>query len=150
MVQCWWGNVSEQWALLSMCLTLLQVCRYRLGGSYRMEAGHTQRMLFWTSCMTLSTHVSSQTDFPIVSNVDRTGPPNSPDLNPWGYFLWGLLKEKTFPKKPETVMELRALITEACNGITEDMCRRVSTSTVRAEEVSRRNGGHTAHLIHKG
>jgi hypothetical protein len=36
-------------------------------------ASRTQRMLFWTFCVTLSTRVSS-TDFLIVSHVDRTGP----------------------------------------------------------------------------
>jgi hypothetical protein len=42
--------------------------------------------------------VSSQTDFLIVSHIDRTAP-NSPDLNPRDYSLWGFLMEKIFPKK---------------------------------------------------
>jgi hypothetical protein len=38
-------NFFEETVLL--CLTfLLQVCRYRLNGSCRMEPDHTQRMLF--------------------------------------------------------------------------------------------------------
>jgi hypothetical protein len=79
--------------------------------------------------------------------VDRTGPPNSPDLNPYDYFLWGFLKEKIFLKKPQTVMELRALLIQACNEITEDMCRRVINNiTVCVGEVFRCNGGHTEHL----
>jgi hypothetical protein len=48
-------------------------------------------------------------------------------------------------------MELRALLIEACNGITEDMRRRVINNiTVRVKEVARRNGGHTERLIHRG
>jgi hypothetical protein len=48
-------------------------------------------------------------------------------------------------------MELRALIIQTCNGITEDMCRQVLNNiTFRVEEVTRRNGGHTEHLIHRG
>jgi hypothetical protein len=48
-------------------------------------------------------------------------------------------------------MELRALIIQACNEITENMCRRViNNNIVRAEEVSGRNVGHIEHLIHKG
>jgi hypothetical protein len=43
-------------------------------GSCRTEPDCSQPMLFWTSCMTLSTHMASQTDFLIVSHVDRTGP----------------------------------------------------------------------------
>jgi hypothetical protein len=78
-------------------------------------------------------------------------PPNIPDFDPRDYFLWGFLKEKIFPKKPQRVMELRALITEACNVITEDMCRRVIRNiTNRVEKVARRNGGHTAHLSRGG
>jgi hypothetical protein len=38
-----------------------------------------------------------------------------------------------------------------CNETSEDMCRRViNITTVRVEEVARRNGGHIEHLIHKG
>jgi hypothetical protein len=45
-------------------------------------------------------------------------------------------------------MELRALIIQACNEMTEGMCRPVINSiTVLAKEVARRNGGHTEHLI---
>jgi hypothetical protein len=48
-------------------------------------------------------------------------------------------------------MELRALIIQACSKITEDMCCRVINSiTVHVEEVSRCNGGHIEHLIHRG
>jgi hypothetical protein len=40
-------------------------------------------------------------------------PPNSPDLNPCDYFLWGFLKENIFffeKNEPETIMKLRAFI----------------------------------------
>jgi hypothetical protein len=78
-------------------------------------------------------------------------PPNSHDLNPCDYFLCGFLKENIFQKKPQTIMELRALIIQACNETTEDMCRRViSNITVRVEGVARRNGGHIESLIHRG
>jgi hypothetical protein len=100
--------------------------------------------------MTLSTRVSSQTDFLIISH-GQNWLPNSRDLNPCDYFLWGFLKEKIFPKKLQTIVELRAAIIQACNEITEDMCRQViNIITIRVEEVARRNGGHTEHLIHRG
>jgi hypothetical protein len=76
--------------------------------------------------------------------------PNIPDLNPCDYFLQGFLKEKIFLKKPQTIMELRALIMQACNDITEDMCHRAISNTVRVEEVARCNGGHIEPLIHRG
>jgi hypothetical protein len=45
-------------------------------------------------------------------------------------------------------MELRAVINQACNEITEDVCCRVINICV--EEVARCNGGHIEHLIHRG
>jgi hypothetical protein len=49
-----------------------------------------------------------------------------------------------------TIMELRALIIQACNEITADMCLRVIKITVCTEEVARHNGGHIEHLINRG
>jgi hypothetical protein len=46
-------------------------------------------------------------------------------------------------------MELRALIIQACNAISEDMRRVINNITVHVEEVTRRNGGHTEHSIHR-
>jgi hypothetical protein len=60
---------------------------------------------------------------------------NCADLNPCDYFLWGFLKEKGFPKKLQTIMELGTLIIQACNEITEDMCRQVINITVHVEVV---------------
>jgi hypothetical protein len=60
----------------------------------------------------------------------------------------GLLKEKIFPNKLQ-IIELRALIIQACNEVTEDMCRQVINITVHVE-VARRNGGHIEHLIYRG
>jgi hypothetical protein len=77
-------------------------------------------------------------------------PLNSLDLISCDCFLRGFLTEEIFLKKPQTVMELRALIIQACNEIAEDMCRRViNTITVCIEEVARCNGGHTENLIHR-
>jgi hypothetical protein len=62
----------------------------------------------------------------------------------------GIVKEKIFLKKLQAIMELRALIIQACKEITENMCRRVINNiTVRVEEVAKCNGGHTEHLIHR-
>jgi hypothetical protein len=48
-------------------------------------------------------------------------------------------------------MELRALMIQACNKITEDMCCQIINSiTLRIEEVARRSGGRIEHLIHRG
>jgi hypothetical protein len=68
----------------------------------------------------------------------------------WFKPMW-LLSLGIFPKKPLTITELRALIIQACNEITEDMCRPVINNiTVRVEGVARFNGGHIERLIHRG
>jgi hypothetical protein len=111
--------------------------------------GHTQWMLFWAFCMTLSTLMSSQNRFPDCFACGQNWSPNSPDLNPCDSFLWESLRKTFFWKKPQTIMKLRPLIIQACNEITEDMCCRVNNITVHVEEVARRNGGHIEHLIHR-
>jgi hypothetical protein len=63
-------------------------------------ASCTQKMLFWTFCMTLST----RNWFPDHFACRQIRPLNSPDLNQCDYFLWGFFKEKIFPKKLQTTM----------------------------------------------
>jgi hypothetical protein len=87
--------------------------------------------------------------FPDRFACGQNWPPNSPDFNLCDYFLWGFIKEIIFPKNPQIIMELRALIIQACNEITEDMCRQVINITVRVE-VAGLNAGHIQHLIHRG
>jgi hypothetical protein len=95
--------------------------------------------------------VVTQRRFPDHFTCGQNWPLNSPDLNSHDYFLWGFLNKITFPKKPQTLKELRALIIQACNEITVDMCRRViNIITINVEETARHNGDHTEHLIHRG
>jgi hypothetical protein len=99
---------------------------------------------------TFNSHVTSNR-FPHCFACGQNWPPNSPYLCPCDYFLWGFLKEMIFLKKPQTIMELRALIIQACNEITENMCCHVINKiTVCVEEAVRYNGGHTEYLIHRG
>jgi hypothetical protein len=74
---------------------------------------------------TFNTHVMSNR-FPDHSAYGQNWPPNSPDVNPCDYFISVFLKEN-IKKKTQIVMELRAQIIQACNKITEDMCRPEST-----------------------
>jgi hypothetical protein len=47
-----------------------------------------------------------------------------------------------FSEKAAKIMELRAQIIQACNEMTEDMCRRIIDNiTVRVEEIARHNSG---------
>ena len=43
-------------------------------------------------------------------------PPNSPDLNPVDYKIWGLMQEKVYRTKIRDIEELRARIVNACMG----------------------------------
>jgi hypothetical protein len=88
--------------------------------------------------------------YPARHGRGQSWPPNSPDINPCDYFLWGYLKEKVFPQKPATLVELWAVILAVCREITEDMCRRVITNVgVRVAEVIRQNGGHIEHVLRR-
>jgi hypothetical protein len=100
---------------------------------------------------TFDLHVISNR-FPDRFACGQNWPPNSPDLNTCNYFLRRFLKENIFSKKkPQTLMKLRALIIQACNEITENMCRRVTNNiTICVEEVPTRNDDHIEHLIHRG
>jgi hypothetical protein len=61
------------------------------------------------------------------------------------------LRKGFFRKKPQTIIELRALINQTFNEITQDMCLRVINNIrVRVEEAAKLNGGHIEHLIHRG
>jgi hypothetical protein len=98
--------------------------------------------------MKLLTHVILNR-FPDRFTCGQNWPPDTPYVTPRDYFLWGFFKEKIFLKKPRTVMELRALIIQACNEITDDMCLRVINNITVHVEVATCNGGHIKHLIHR-
>ena len=44
-------------------------------------------------------------------------PPNSPDLNPVDYKIWGLLQQRVYTRKIQNVEELRRLIIEECERL---------------------------------
>ena len=41
-------------------------------------------------------------------------PPRSPDLTPVDFFLWGVVKDKVFSRKPHIVDDMIRCIREAC------------------------------------
>ena len=47
-------------------------------------------------------------------------PPRSPDLTPLDFFLWGVLKDKVFKRKPKTIIELKTVICEEIKTINDD------------------------------
>jgi hypothetical protein len=74
-----------------------------------------------------------------ITSAGLFSPPLTPCLNPCGFFLWAFLEEKSFPKKPVTLIKLRAMIIQLCSEIEEDECHRAITNiSVGLEEVIRK------------
>ena len=75
-------------------------------------------------------------------------PPRSPDLTPADFFLWGVLKNSVYAKKPRTKDQLVAMIMNSCTEISEDLCRSVCYSVVRKTAKCIEEGGqHFEHLL---
>jgi len=75
-------------------------------------------------------------------------PPRSPDLTPPDFFLWGVLKNSVYAKKPRTKDQLVAVIMNTCTEISEDLCRSVCYSVVRRTAKCIEEGGqHFEHLL---
>lgn len=69
-------------------------------------------------------------------------PPRSPDLTPLDFFLWGILKQKVYRTRPQTLEELRARIIQACTEITPEEIQRVTMNVrKRIDKCIQINGG---------
>ncbi|GAB0092183.1 hypothetical protein DMENIID0001_071700 [Sergentomyia squamirostris] len=72
-----------------------------------------------------------------------TWPPQSPDLSPIEN-LWAMLKIKIAEQKPNSLKDLRAIITETWPLFTQAECQKlVHSLPQRLGEMSRRNGGNS-------
>ena len=77
-------------------------------------------------------------------------PPNSPDLNPFDYHVWGAMLERyhKFQPKPKTIAELK----DALQSIWDDMPQEpinkaIKNFTKRLKACVQANGGHFEHLM---
>jgi hypothetical protein len=70
-------------------------------------------------------------------------PPRSPDLTPPDFFLWGLLKDRVYGKKPQTIEDLKQEITAAVHDIPKELCNKVCHSVPdRLCKCIEHNGSH--------
>ena len=75
--------------------------------------------------------------------------PRSPDFTPMDFFLWGVVKEMVFSRKPENVQQMRQFITDAFADIGRDItlihkvCQSVGD---RLQECVNVDGGLFEHL----
>ena len=68
-------------------------------------------------------------------------PPNSPDLNPLDFFLWGFLKDQGYRCNPKTIAELKTAITTIMNAIKPDMLKRVCDNFVKRIDYCQQSDG---------
>ena len=74
-------------------------------------------------------------------------PPNSPDLNPVDYAIWGALQEKVYlRRKFTTVEQLKLAITEEWRNLGQRFIdRSINEWRRRLEKVVEKQGGHIEH-----
>src|SRR5580693_1089269 len=77
-------------------------------------------------------------------------PPNSPDLNPLDFHIWGAMlhKYQAFVPKPKTAAELRHVLEEIWNDLPQEPIQKaVLTFRKRLQTCIKAEGGHFEHLL---
>jgi hypothetical protein len=77
-------------------------------------------------------------------------PPNSPDLNPLDFHVWGVMLDsyqKHLPK-PQNIAELKTVLQEIWEGLPQDQIKKSILSVKkRLLACVRAKGGHFEHLL---
>jgi len=79
-------------------------------------------------------------------------PPNSPDLNPVDYWIWGILQERVYKTRSKDVDELRRRIAEEWDKIDQRIYvidQAVGEWRKRLQACVAAGGGHFEHVIYK-
>jgi hypothetical protein len=75
-------------------------------------------------------------------------PPNSPDLNPVDYAIWGALEECVYKHTLKNVQELKLAIIEEWNNLSQNFINKsINQWRGRLRSVVENNGGHIEHLF---
>jgi hypothetical protein len=75
-------------------------------------------------------------------------PPNSPDLNPVDYAIWGALEECTYKHKPRNIEELKNVIKQEWQLLSQNLISKsISQWRQRLQFVVDNQGGHIEHLF---
>ena len=107
--------------------------------STRWSTAHTSHeTLHW-----LQHHFQYRT---ISKKCDVEWAPDSPDLKPLDFYLWGHLKSKDYENRPQSIPELKAAITAQIRTIQKEECRRVVDNFQQRIQVCLQRGG--AHFEH--
>ena len=57
-------------------------------------------------------------------------PPRSPDITPMDFFVWGVIKNSVYSRKPRSVEDLRQFVIDAFANLDRDLCTKVCHSVV--------------------
>jgi hypothetical protein len=75
-------------------------------------------------------------------------PPNSPDLNPVDYRIWGILQERVYQKSVKNVDELKLRLIEAWSGIQQSIIdQAIDQWRVRLNACVKAEGQHFEHKL---
>ena len=75
-------------------------------------------------------------------------PPNSPDLNPVDYAVWGALQQRVYHnRKFTTVDQLKKIVVEEWNNLSQRFIdRSINEWRSRLARVVQQHGGHIEHI----
>jgi hypothetical protein len=77
-------------------------------------------------------------------------PPNSPDLNPVDYRIWGILQERVYQKSVKNVDELKLRLIEAWSGIQQSVIdQAIDQWRVRLNACVKAEGQHFEHKLRR-
>ena len=83
----------------------------------------------------------------ISKGADISWPPQSPDLSPLDFFLWGHIKAVIFKNDPKDLSELKEAIRAAIGSISRETCAKVAEEAKRrAILCAARDGGHVENV----
>ena len=89
----------------------------------------------------------------VISNKfggEAEWPPHSPDKSPLDYWLWGASEQEVRRVKPQTLDELKEVVTDYVESLSEEEVRKaVKNTSFRAEMCLQVQGGHFEHLLQK-
>jgi len=75
-------------------------------------------------------------------------PPNSPDLNPVDYQVWGLMQERVYKTPVNDTTDLKQCLIEAWSGITQAVFdKAIDQWTVRLRACVKAKRRHFEHLL---
>lgn len=102
-----------------------------------------------SACITAGNACMQQSNPAFITKEEW--PPNSPDLNPLDFCVWGIMLEKfrQFQPKPKTVVQLRAALQQIWDNLSQQTLKKAVLSTrERLQACVQAEGEHFEHLLH--